>query len=173
MELDDSRLVAEATDGAPHAVGELFRRHWSDVWRAAYAVCGRRELANDVTQEAFVRAISALGTFDGRRSFRPWVTRIAVNAAIDELRSERRLTKRDENDVQPAATVDWPMDDDVIRAVARLAPERRLIVALHYWLDYQTPEIAELLDLPLGTVASRLSRALADLRIDLEGDDRA
>ena len=82
----------------------------------------RRELANDVTQETFVRAISALATFDGRRSFRPWVTRIAVNAAIDELRSERRLTERGESDMQPAATVDWPMDDDVVRAVARLAP---------------------------------------------------
>ncbi len=53
--------------------------------------------------------------------------------------------------------------------LARLAPEKRIVVALHYWVDYSTPEIAELLDLPLGTVASRLSRALAELRTELEG----
>jgi RNA polymerase sigma-70 factor (ECF subfamily) len=57
-----------------------------------------------------------------------------------------------------------------VQAVARLGPEKRLIVALHYWLDYSIPEIARLLELPLGTVASRLSRALEELRLDLEAE---
>jgi hypothetical protein len=102
-----------------------------------------------VAQEAFVRAMSTLARFDTARPFAPWLTRIAVNAALDELRRERRLGPE-----EPTAAEAAPEPAvAVVRAVARLAPERRLIVALHYWLDYLTPEIAELLDLPLGTVA--------------------
>jgi RNA polymerase sigma-70 factor, ECF subfamily len=170
MESDDSRLVARAKEGAPDAVAELFRRHWPSVWLAAYAVCGRREAADDVAQEAFVRGMSALETFDDRRPLRPWLARIAVNAAIDELRRENRLAPSENSQGAATLEVDWPGDDEIVRAVARLAPEKRLIVALHYWLDYETPEIAELLNVPLGTVASRLSRALSELRMDLEAE---
>ena len=167
MESDERRLVSQAKRGAPEAVSELFRRHWQGAWRAAFAVCGRRDLANDVAQEAFVRALSRLDDFDESRSLGPWVRRIAVNAAIDELRRERRLDT--DTSSEPSHETEWPSDDELVRTVARLAPEKRLVVALHYWLDYSTPEIAELLDLPLGTVASRLSRALAELRKELEG----
>lgn len=168
MHADERDLIRRARHGAPDAVEQLFRLHWRGVWRAAYAVTMRRELANDVAQEAFVRAVSSLDRFDDSRPFAPWVIRIAVNLAIDELRRERRLDS--------VATADEPArperesDDRIVRAVARLAPERRLIVALHYWLDCPTPEIARLLELPLGTVASRLSRALDELRLDLEAE---
>jgi RNA polymerase sigma-70 factor, ECF subfamily len=147
-------------------VDELFREHWRAVWQAAYAVTWRRELANDLAQEAFVHAITRLDRFDSSRPFRPWVTRIAVNLAIDELRRERRLAP----EAAEAAAEQPEADDAVVRAVARLEPDRRLVVVLHYWLDFQTPEIARLLDLPQGTVASRLSRALDQLRIDLEAE---
>jgi RNA polymerase sigma-70 factor, ECF subfamily len=163
---DEATLIRRAQRGEPDAVEELFRRHWRGCWRAAYSVTGRRTLADDVAQETFVRAISSLDRFDPSRPFAPWLTRIAVNAALDELRRERRL------DPEQPTTAEFAADTStaVVRAVARLAPERRLIVALHYWLDYPTPEIAGLLDLPLGTVASRLSRALAELRLDLEAE---
>src|SRR5436309_15093262 len=91
----ESRLIRDVQRGVGNAADELFRRHWPSVWQAAYAVTGRRELANDAAQEAFVRAISSLETFDAHRAFRPWVTKIAVNAAIDELRREGRLTTGD------------------------------------------------------------------------------
>jgi RNA polymerase sigma-70 factor (ECF subfamily) len=168
MRPNERALISHARRGAPDAVEELFRRHWRSVWRAAFALTMRRELANDIAQEAFVRAMSSLDRFDDSRPFAPWLTRIAANLAIDELRRERRL--------DPGQTVDIgaepgpESDDRVVRAVARLEPERRLIVALHYWLDYSTPEIARLLELPLGTVASRLSRALDELRTDLEAE---
>jgi RNA polymerase sigma-70 factor, ECF subfamily len=168
MEPDERRLVQQARQGAPDAVSELFRRHWQAAWRAAFAVCGRRELAGEIAQEAFVRAVSGLDGFDESRPLRPWLRRIAANAAVDELRREGRLTTA-EGVREPAHEPEWPVDDEVVRAVARLAPEKRVVVALHYWLDYRTPEIAELLETPVGTVASRLSRALAELRADLEG----
>jgi RNA polymerase sigma-70 factor (ECF subfamily) len=148
-------------------VDQLFRRHWRDVWRAAYALTSRRELANDVAQEAFVRAVTHGDRFDSARPFRPWVTKIAVNLALDELRRERRLGPG-----LPDARSEAPpeADDAVLRAVTRLAPDRRVVVVLHYWLDFSTPEIAQVLDVPQGTVASRLSRALDQLRTDLEAE---
>jgi RNA polymerase sigma-70 factor (ECF subfamily) len=154
MDADEARL------------DELFRRHWRAAWRAAYAVTWRRELANDVAQEAFVRAVTR-GNFDPSRPFGPWVTRIAVNLAIDELRHERRLAQEEP---EVAAEPQPEGDDAVVRAVGRLDPDRRAVVVLHYWLDFQTPEIARLLGVPQGTVASRLSRALDQLRIDLEAE---
>lgn len=169
MERDERGLVTQAKQGVPEAVTELFQRHWRAVWRAAYAVCERGEIANDIAQETFVRAMSGLSTFDERRPLGPWLMRIAVNAAIDELRRERRLTSGEDLDASSPA-VEWDLDDELVRAVARLSPEKRLIIALHYWLDYETPEIADLLGLPLGTVASRLSRALSELRMDLEAE---
>ena len=148
-------------------VDDLFRRHWRDVWQAAYALTSRRELANDVAQEAFVRALTRGDRFDPARPFRPWVTKIAVNLALDELRRERRLGAE-----PPETAVEDPLaaSDAALRAVARLETDRRTVVVLHYWLDVSTPEIAQLLDVPQGTVASRLSRALNELRIDLEAE---
>jgi RNA polymerase sigma-70 factor (ECF subfamily) len=148
-------------------VDDLFRLHWRDVWRAAYALTSRRELANDVAQEAFVRAVTRGDSFDSARPFRPWVTKIAVNLALDELRRERRLGPEPPEAVAEGAP---EVDDAVVRAVAQLDLDRRTVVVLHYWLDFSTPEIAELLDVPQGTVASRLSRALDKLRIDLEAE---
>lgn len=167
MDDDDGTLVAAAQRGSAEALGLLFDRHWPRVWRAAYAVSGQRELASDAAQDAFVRAAAALERFDVRRPLSPWLTRIAVNRAIDLVRAQRRLVSESESDER--ASFDGELPDEELRdALARLGAERRAVVALHYWFDYTTPEIAELLALPLGTVNSRLARALRDLRLDLE-----
>ena len=167
---DDGALVASARNGSADALGELFDRHWHRTWRAAYAVTGQRELADDAAQDAFLRAAAALDRFDARRPFGPWLARIAVNRAIDLVRAQRRYVH--ESEAEEPATFDAPLPDEELReALGRLSAERRAVVALHYWLDYTTPEIAELLELPLGTVNSRLSRALRDLRLDLEARD--
>ncbi|MGH2935228.1 MAG: RNA polymerase sigma factor [Gaiellaceae bacterium] len=148
-------------------LGEIFDRHWERVWRAAYAVSGDRELASDAAQDAFIRAGASLPRFDRRRPVEPWLVRIAVNRAIDLVRARRREAGGDE--LPEPSTFDSPLaDEDLHGALRRLGPERRAVIALHYWLDYTTPEIAEVLGVPLGTVNSRLARALRDLRLDLE-----
>jgi len=147
-------------------LGAIFDRHWPRVWRAAYAVAGDRELANDAAQDAFIRAGAALHRFDRRRPLEPWLVRIAVNRAIDLVRARRREAAEE---LPEALAFDPPLPDDEVRsALARLEPERRAVIALHYWFDYTTPEIAEVLGVPVGTVNSRLARALRDLRLDLE-----
>jgi RNA polymerase sigma-70 factor (ECF subfamily) len=93
--------------------------------------------------------------------------RIAVNRAIDLVRARRRYGLEDE--LPELFVFDPPLADESLHgALGRLAPERRAVIALHYWLDFTLPEIAQVLDLPVGTVNSRLARALRDLRCDLE-----
>src|SRR5881392_2874244 len=87
----DAKLVELARTGSRDAAAEIFSRHWRPAWRAAYAITGRRELADDVAQDAFERAFAALSRFDERRPFAPWLHRIVVNRCLDLLRSERRL----------------------------------------------------------------------------------
>lgn len=120
-----------------------------------------------------ISAFAALESFDEQRPLGPWLKRIAFNRAVDELRRGR--TRPDSDGYQADSSL--PAADDapelaaegaIAAAVARLAPERRTIIVLHYWLDCTREQIAEILDLSAGTVASRLGRALADLRSVLE-----
>ena len=91
----DATLVELARSGSRDAAAELFARHWRAAWRAANVVTGRRELADDVAQDAFERAFAALARFDERRPFGPWLHRIVVNRSLDLLRTERRLVAGD------------------------------------------------------------------------------
>lgn len=170
---EDERLVAAARGGSREAAGELFERHWQGAWRAAYALTGGHAAAEDVVQDAFERAFRALRRFDGRRPFAAWLHRIVVNAALNRIRDERRLVALDAVPEPPAAEArarDVP-SSALLAGVARLAPDRRAVVVLRYGLDYSMAEVADLLDVPLGTVQSRLHRALADLRCHFEVDD--
>ena len=168
----EKQLVALARDGSASAAAELVDRHWTKAWKVAYAVTGHRALADDAAQEGVLRAMRALETFDDRRPFWPWLKRIVVNRAIEELRHESRLAsaerRYEELWARPENEPPGDSSGEVAAAVAGLTPVRRLVVVLHYWLDYSVEEIAAQLELPVGTVASRLSRALAQLRSDLE-----
>jgi RNA polymerase sigma-70 factor, ECF subfamily len=161
----DAKLIREAQRGSSDAVEELFRRHWRRAHRAAYLVVGDATAAEDIAQEAFVAAIRALDRFDRRRPCGPWLHRITVNRAIDFARA-RRL--RAEQALAEAADVEGPardvISDELIDALAALDPEHRAVVVLRYVLEYTPGEIARMLELPRGTVNSRLRRGLDRLR---------
>jgi len=161
-------LVAGAKQGSSTAFAAIFDRYWLAVWRTAYAVTQRRDLADDVAQDTFVRAASSLSQFTDGRPLGPWLTRIAVNRGIDLIRAERRSSPL--SLVPEPQTEDIPRDTDLYTAIAALDLDRRLVVVLHFILGVQLNEAAEILNLPPGTVASRLSRALDDLRRMLEAD---
>jgi RNA polymerase sigma-70 factor (ECF subfamily) len=165
----DARLVRRAQRGSREAAAALFARHWPAAHRAALAVTGSAASAEDVAQDAFERAFAGIGGFDARRPFAPWLHRIVVNRALDLLRRERRLVGLDAVE-EPGGPDPWDGAEDPIalRAVAALDPDRRAVVVLRYLLDYRPPEIAEMLGIPVGTVNSRLGRALAELRDRLE-----
>jgi RNA polymerase sigma-70 factor, ECF subfamily len=155
----------------------LFQAHWPRAYRAAYLVVHDTAAAEDIAQEAFLAAIRALDRFDRRRPFGPWLHRIVVNRAIDWTRSRglRRevasgdLPDRDADDREP--TGGDPYSDDLTRALASLSPEHRAVIVLRHLLEYTPGEIARLLELPRGTVNSRLRRGLDHLRGEL-GEER-
>ncbi|MGZ4430877.1 MAG: RNA polymerase sigma factor [Gaiellales bacterium] len=163
--LSDAELVRRARGGSREAAGELFTRYWPGAWRAARVVTGRREMADDIAQDAFERAFAALSRFDESRPFGAWLHRIVVNRSLDLLRSERRLVGTDaaERMEGPWRDVDGE-DRALLQAVEGLSPQRRVAVVLRYGLGYSPPQIAELLEVPVGTIHSRLARALEDLR---------
>ena len=167
----DPELIGLARRGSAEAAGTLFDRYWEAAWSAAYAVTGHRALADDAAQDAIQQAFGALHRFDVTRPFGPWLKRIAINRAIDHLRRERRVDLLDE-DTLHGWTLGEAAEEDVrlwavADAVAALGAAKRAVVVLHYWLDLPLEEIAGVLGLPVGTVASRLSRALAELRVAL------
>lgn len=169
---DDGALARAALAGSAPARAKLFDRHLRAVWQRAYAVTGRRAMADDVAQDAFERAFRSLGRLQDPAAFGPWILRIATNRAIDLLRAERPLGPLD--DAAPIAVWDPDRGGDVAlrAAVAALATDRRTVLVLRYWLDLPPAEIAATLGIPTGTVHSRLARALADLRAELGEGDR-
>jgi RNA polymerase sigma-70 factor (ECF subfamily) len=161
-------LIASVRRGSPEAVSELFHAHWLPLWRAAFVILVDESAAEDVAQEAFLAALAGLDRFDDRRPFGPWVRRIAVNRALDELRSRRRRAAREQASEEP-----WTDDlgddlSELVDALAQIAIERRVPIVLHHLLGYRIEEIAELVGAPAGTVASRISRGLAQLRSTVE-----
>ena len=166
----DAALVRSAQGGSSDAVEELFRRHWPSVHRSAWLVVHDPAAAEDIAQEAFVSALRALGRFDRRRPLAPWLHRIVVNRAIDWARA-RALRPETAADALPEAAAPAEraeMGDELVAALADLGPEHRAVVVLRHLLGYTPGEIATMLDLPRGTVNSRLRRALDALAAGLE-----
>ena len=172
--LRERRLVRELQRGSTAALDELFRREWPRAYRAAYLVVHDAAAAEDIAQEAFLAAVRAIDRFDRRRPFGPWMHRIVVNRAIDltrarALRREVDAAAADSAEAPPDPPV-APFSGDVVAALRELSPEHRAVVALRFLFDYTPGEIARALDMPRGTVNSRLRRALDRLGDVLEAE---
>ena len=164
---DDRELVGAARAGSKEALEVLFRRHWPRMHRLAFLVCHDAAAAEDIAQEAFLSAVRALDRFDRRRPFAPWLSRIVVNRAIDWTRSR---TLRREDFAEPPGVAGDPvvgLDDDVVAALRRLPADQRAVIALRHLLGYSPREIGRMLDLPTGTVNSRMRRGLDTLEGEL------
>lgn len=161
---DERAWVRGAQRGSASDLEALFHAHWPTAHRAAYLVVHDAALAEDVAQEAFLAAIRNLDRFDRRRPFGPWLHRIVVNRAIDAARA--RALRRESELVEGSASAEdrSPPDSSVLRALAALPPEQRAVIVLRHLLGYPPGEIARLLDLPRGTVNSRLRRGLDAMR---------
>lgn len=162
---DERRLIRAAQQGSEEAIERLFRSHWPRAHRAAFLVVRDAAAAEDIAQESFLAAIRALDRFDRRRPFGPWLHRIVVNRAIDwsRARSLRREVAQPADPADPSEQegAAWQhYSADLELALWDLSVEQRAVVVLRYLLDYTPGEIARMLELPRGTVNSRLRRAL-------------
>jgi RNA polymerase sigma-70 factor, ECF subfamily len=155
--------IKGAREGSVADLERLFREHWPRAFRAARLVTGDAAAAEDIAQEAFIAAVRNLDRFDRRRPFAPWLHRIVVNRAIDWTRARRLRAEVELGDHLPAAPAP-ETDGETFRRIASLPPEHRAVVVLRYVLEYTPGEIAKLLDLPRGTVNSRLRRGLDRLK---------
>ena len=169
---DERALVRGAQDGSVSDLEALFRVHWPRAFRAAYLVTHDAAAAEDIAQESFLAAVRNLDRFDRRRPFGPWLHRIVVNRAIDWVRARALRAEVGGESLadRPApAPVDAAFSEPTAAALAELSPEQRAVIVLRHLLEYTPGEIAELLDLPRGTVNSRLRRGLDALKDGLPG----
>lgn len=182
-ELSDERLVEISLDGDEDAYGILVRRYQRRLTAFLSQLVGDMELARELSQEAFVRAWSALERFDPRYRFSTWLFRIAHNLGIDQLR-RRRLqtmplyrtdTDGDEVEVIVADVAKDPLghlENTALAAELReviegLRPEYRELVLLRHFAGLSYQEIADFMEMPLGTVKNKLFRAHSVLRTAL------
>ena len=178
----DEDLVAAFQDGNAAAFDELVARWDRKIHGAIYRIVGADDDARDLCQEAFLKAYRGLGTFKREARFSSWLYQIALNVCRDRIRRRRGKTALSLDEVEDArdgglaTAAPSPLDlveardlrHLVAEAMATLRAEEREVVILKEYQELTFPEIAEVLDVPLSTVKTRLYRGLALLRHELE-----
>jgi RNA polymerase sigma-70 factor (ECF subfamily) len=185
----DQDVVALARDGREAAYRELVRRYERPVFSLIYRMVRDRETSEDLAQETFIKVLNAIGTYRPEFKFSSWVFKIANNTAIDHLRRKELDTLSLEGsphattaegveatalqvgsgDESPLETVEAiELGGEIERAIAQLRPEYRNCILLRHVEGRAYEEIAEMLDLPLGTVKTYIHRARHELRLALQ-----
>ena len=169
-------LVERAREGDRAAFNELAPALGDRLYAVAHRILRDRDLAGDVTQQTLVKIWRDLPTLREVARFDAWSYRLIVNACFDELRLRRRgqahLSLLDSDATAPDIQLSVADREQLDRGFERLSAEHRAVIVLTYYLEYTAPEIAALLDLPVGTVRSRLHYARRAMRAALEADRR-
>lgn len=173
--MGDPVLVSAARAGNDRAFSVLVKLYERRLYCTALSMMGSSWDAADAVQEAFLEAYAKIHTLRDETKFRPWVTRILVNQCHDLQRGRKPAVPTD-CDLMPEGEahvfVGKEAGLDVINAVRRLDEEHRVVIALRYFQDLKVDEIAAILEVPSGTVKSRLNRALAKLSLRLGRSNR-
>lgn len=184
-ELTDQEVVARARRGAEAAYRELIGRYQRPVMSLIYRLVRDRELAEDLTQDTFVKVLNALDRYDPKHKFSSWIFRIAHNTAIDQLRKKSPVTlsldgsphatdaeAAQASEVTPVDAAPDPSEytanreigREIEAALALLRPEYRTAIILYHVEGRPYDEIAEIMELPLGTVKTFIHRARKELK---------
>ena len=165
--IDETELVHRAKNGERNAFSELVCIHAQGVRNVIYRMCGDTQIAEDAAQETFIQAWLHLSSYRPQTSLRNWLYRIAVNAATDMLRKEKRILPTDIGDLPltdarpgPELLVSQQERTALVqRAVLSLPEASRAVLVLREYEEMSYHEIADALDIPVGTVMSRLNYA--------------
>jgi len=175
----DASLIARAKRGDLRAYEQLVERHQAIAFRVAWLITASAADAEEASQDAFLKAYRALSRFRDGAPFRPWLLRIVANEArnrrVAAARRERLALRALESGVAEdpaispeAVLLEADVRAELLAALRRLDERDRLAIACRYFLDLSEAEMAAALDCRRGTVKSRLSRALARLRTEME-----
>jgi RNA polymerase sigma-70 factor (ECF subfamily) len=183
---DDHRLIADCLQGRTAAFGELVRRYQDRLYHCVYRLVDNAEDAQDVVQDAFLNAYQSLDRFKGDSQFFTWLYRIAFNTSISLKRKRRVALALRIGRAEPG--VHEPLDDSaasrpehalekaeqeqrIQQALNRLSPEHRMVLVLKDMEGQKYESMAELLQVPVGTIRSRLHRARMELRELLQQEE--
>jgi len=174
--IDETELVHRAKNGERNAFSELVCIHAQGVRNVIYRMCGDAQIAEDAAQETFIQAWLHLSSYRPQTSLRNWLYRIAFNAATDMLRKEQRILPNALEDLQlsdplPGPEAVFSQEERttlVKKAILSLPDACRAVLVLREYEEMSYHEIAEALDIPLGTVMSRLNYARKLLKERLE-----
>jgi RNA polymerase sigma-70 factor (ECF subfamily) len=167
---DDSTLVRRHLAGDPDAFRALFEKYGEKVFASAYRIVGEYHAAADLVQEIFVKVHGELRNFKFESKFSTWLFRVTVNHSLNrasEVSRHARIHDRIGRDGRgdPGGTKEGrPIDDEVHRALQQLSPKLRTVISLRYLEGLSYEEIAEILEVSIGTIKSRLFLAHETLR---------
>jgi RNA polymerase sigma-70 factor, ECF subfamily len=177
-EADDDELVKASLGGDKQAFGEIVGRYRKMVARTVKGMLGDSVFAEDVGQEVFIKLFYSLADFRGEAKLSTYIQKIAVNLTLNEIKRRKRFfsmfSQKGNNEMHEIEVADHDTEERreaseiVQKALQEMEPKLRVIVTMRMLQGYSTKETAEMLDLPLGTVLSRLSRAQEKLRVILE-----
>ena len=174
----DEELVARCRAGSDAAFAEVVDRYKSLVFGVISQVVTDKSCVDDLAQDVFIRIYRGLQSFRGDAKLSTWIYRIVRNVCVETAQSRRPAASLDERTeggrlrYEPAvldpAFRDFEVHDDLEHAIAQLPAEQRFLISAHYFAGQQYQELADILDMPLGTVKTQLHRAKARLRVLLE-----
>jgi RNA polymerase sigma-70 factor (ECF subfamily) len=180
-ETTDRALVLRTRNGEVDAFGELVRRYQSSVFNVCYRLLRERREAEDLTQEAFIRAYQRLETFDVERAFGPWIRRVGTNLCYNHLqrRQQPQVSLEEERDLAFDADRETPetaltatdRTEALRRAIVALPPPYRVVIELRHYQELSYAEIAETLGTPISQVKSHLFRARKALAKSIHPED--
>jgi RNA polymerase sigma-70 factor, ECF subfamily len=170
---NEQALIAQAKHGSAQALATLLQMNYAVVYRTLVKLTMDTRAAEDAAQDAMERAIRSFQTFDpGKSKFSTWLVTIARNRWLDEIRKDKRLAPMPENETRSASSVHDPYtdlieQDELLAALKHMDPKARTPVTMSYVLGYSYEEIAHAMKIPLGTVKSRISNGIKQLRKEL------
>jgi RNA polymerase sigma-70 factor (ECF subfamily) len=171
---DDTDLIKASIEGDKLAFGEIVNRYQKMVARTVKGMLGDSVFAEDIGQEVFIKLYHSLSEFRGEAKLSTYIQKIAINLTLNEIKRRKRFfsmfSQKGNNEMYEYEVADFDSEEKreaseiVNKALMKLEPKFRIIVAMRMLQGYSTKETAEILDLPLGTVLSRLSRAQGQLK---------
>jgi RNA polymerase sigma-70 factor (ECF subfamily) len=175
---DERQLITQAQKGDNTALSMLFQQHYSFLIKYLTKVTMNVQTAEDLTQEALMRCMEKLHLYNGRSKFSTWLITIATRLYIDELRKKRRERRWQEDEHnQTLRSIQWQLTrqggewPDVLNALHALPYDIRVPIILKHYYGYTQEEIADMLEVPAGTIKSRIHYGLKNLRKELGDHD--